>query len=261
MALTAAHCVAAIAAADPIDLFVGERVVDGGEVLPTVDRLRHPGWSFDVLPYDIALVALAEDAPVPPLPPSRRAIGDADIGAAVDLVGFGLATEGGSDAGIKRTGASTIGGFDEMRLAIGPGPPAVCSGDSGGPTLRTIDGETAVIGVHSRSSCDDLSLDERVDVHAASFIDPFIADHPAECTDEPCDGGCRAGTGGTWLLAVLLAGLGVRSSVRRPGAAGPRGRRRPGRCVPTGRPCDTATAPAGEPSPRRRRGRPRSPCG
>jgi uncharacterized protein (TIGR03382 family) len=85
-----------------------------------------------------------------------------------------------------------------------------CAGDSGGPTVRTIDGVPVVAGVHSRSTCRGYSLDERVDVHVDEFVRPFIDEHSGG------DGGCNSsGDTGEGLLLVLAAALGL---LRRRGA-------------------------------------------
>lgn len=201
--LTAAHCVDRYVSDDQTEIaaFFGPNVAADGEVIAAEELLRHPDWRFDALPNDIALVALAANAPVAPLPASSRPITNDDIGTDVTMVGFGLTDLDAADSGIRRSGTSRIGGFDEQRLSLnlGTGGASTCAGDSGGPTL--LDGQ--VIGVHSRSSCSTLSLDERVDVHGA-FIDPFVAAHP-----ELDDGGCNASAGSEawWLAMVGLLGL------------------------------------------------------
>jgi len=212
--LTAAHCAAVVPAGARVDAHFGDRIDDGGETLEVVDLVHHPDWRPDALPDDIAVGALADDGPAPPIARSIHPLGEADLGSLVAVVGFGRATAGGDDQGVKRSGAVAIAGFDDRRLALAPGPPATCNGDSGGPVVRTVNGVLEVIGVHSRSSCDDLSLEERVDAHA-DFIDPFVASHPAGC-DEPCDGGCAAGGGaGSSAVVIVLLGLALRPAQRR----------------------------------------------
>jgi MYXO-CTERM domain-containing protein len=56
----------------------------------------------------------------------------------------------------------------------------ICGGDSGGPSLATLNGREVIVGVHSHSSTrpcgdDNGGLDDRIDLYAASFVDPFIA--------------------------------------------------------------------------------------
>jgi len=54
----------------------------------------------------------------------------------------------------------------------------MCEGDSGGPTLATLNGREVVVGVHSfvehDTSCTGDNYDERVDKYASTFVDPFI---------------------------------------------------------------------------------------
>ena len=110
-------------------------------------------------------------------------------------------------AGVKFKDADLIG--IPYRITIGPGPPTICHGDSGGAVL--LDG--AVIGIHSRSDCDFLNLAERVDAHT-TLIDDFVADHP------PDAGGCSAASARCLspVACCLFAGLLL---TRRRGSARP----------------------------------------
>lgn len=205
--LTAAHCVDRYVSDEitVIDVFFGARIDQPGPVVTAERLLRHPDWRFDDLPNDIGLVALAENAPVDPLPASTIALTTDLVGTDLTLVGFGLTGPDSSDSGVRRAGIAGVTGIDDQRIATNSGPDgaSTCAGDSGGPSL--LDGQ--VIGVHSRSSCSTLSLDERVDVHGG-FIDPFVAEYPMLE-----DSGCNAGGGGSlsWLALLMLTGLGARS--------------------------------------------------
>jgi secreted trypsin-like serine protease len=200
--LTAAHCIDRFVSDEVtvIEVFFGARVDQPGVTIGAESLLRHPDWRFDDLPNDIALVALEDNAPVAPLPASTVALTEDIIGTDVTLVGFGVTETGGDDSGIRRAGDAPITGIDAKRMAINGGPErgSVCAGDSGGPSLLS----GTVVGVHSRSSCNTLSLDERVDAHQG-LIDPFVAAHP------PHDDGCRASRGAhtMWLIVPLLFGL------------------------------------------------------
>ncbi len=208
--VTAAHCVAgAHSKPGPVEVFFGANLDGSGLRLEVTDMLGDPDWAFDGVADDIGVLALAADAPVPPLPMRRRPITDAELGADVTLVGFGLTAYDGGDAGSRRAGTAPLVAYSDKRLAINGGEAAasVCPGDSGGATLLDDGGGLELAGVHSRGSCSTLSLDERVDAHAAGFVDPFVADHPA--------GGCAAGGGASGWLALALAGLAISRSSRR----------------------------------------------
>ncbi|HUH01686.1 MAG TPA: S1 family peptidase [Kofleriaceae bacterium] len=204
--LTAAHCVDRYVSDETtvIAAFFGPRLDQPAPVVTAERVVRHPDWRFDDFPNDIGLVALADNAPVDPLPASTIALTTDFVGTDLTLVGFGLTGPDSGDSGIRRAGIAGVTGIDDQRLALNSGPEgaSTCAGDSGGPSL--LDGR--VVGVHSRSSCSTLSLDERVDVHAA-FIDPFVAEHPALE-----DSGCNAGAGGSpwWLALLILAVPGAR---------------------------------------------------
>jgi hypothetical protein len=207
--MTAAHCLALVDPAAEITVFFGPDTAEPGETILVVDRLRHPDWSFDAQPNDIGLLALDADAPETPIPPSTRALTEDDLGTEVELVGYGKTDELAEDYGLRRTGMTPIANFEPYRITIGPGPPTICHGDSGGAVL--LDG--AVIGIHSRSDCDFLNLAERVDAHM-TFIDDFVADHP------PDAGGCSSAPGPCLspVACCLFAGLLV---TRRRGSSRP----------------------------------------
>jgi secreted trypsin-like serine protease len=204
--LTAAHCVDRYVAdqSTVIAAFFGASIDQPGPAILAERLVRHPDWRVDDLPNDIGLVALAENAPVDPLPASTVELTTEMVGTDLTLVGFGLTGPDSGDSGIRRAGTAGITGIDDQRIALNSGPEgaSTCAGDSGGPSL--LDGR--VVGIHSRSSCSTLSLDERVDVHA-NFIDPFVAEHPAIE-----DSGCNAGGGGSlsWLALLMLAAPGAR---------------------------------------------------
>ncbi len=215
--VTAAHCIAAAyTITGRVEVFFGDDLARGGRRIAATELLGYPGWAFYDNDNDIGLVALERDAPVAPIPMRGRPISDADVGNPVTLVGFGLTNYGSDDAGIRRAGLSRLVGYADKQLAIngGPVPASVCPGDSGGATLYDDGAGLELTGVHSRGACSTLSLDERVDAHVATFIDPFIADHPA--------GGCASGGGASGWMALALAALlltGGRSRNRSPARA------------------------------------------
>lgn len=212
--LTATHCLAQVGSGAAIDVVVGADVASPVARIEVARARRHPDWRFDSLSDDIAVVALADDAPVPALAMSTRALTAADEGTEVVLAGYGLTSiDGGDDSGVRRRGRAPITGVRASQISIngGTGAPSACAGDSGGPSLLDEGGELRVAGVHSRASCSSLTQDERVDVHVADFIDPFIAEHPA------AGGGC-SGSPRTppWPVAALLLLAGGAATGGRP---------------------------------------------
>jgi hypothetical protein len=136
------------------------------------------------------------------------------IGEAYRHVGFGVFDRDTMAAdGQKREGTTTISGTQGDVILSGDDVVAVCFGDSGGPGLLTISGIELVAGIHSYTNgqqCSPPSGDTRVDLHAETFIRPWVQDNdpvcgsdgscaPVGCMNdpdcEPCgaDGNCTSG--------------------------------------------------------------------
>lgn len=194
--ITAAHC--ATADDQPEDLSAGFG-----------DNWDSPQTSIGVVAIERAagtadFAVLAFDQACPASVPYNSEPLDALIGEPVVLVGYGVTSEDGTDAGPKRSGTATlasvdaaeVNGMDPGELATSNAPSGSCYGDSGGPTFITIDGVETVIGATSRGSLDDsgndypcgegLSLSARTDANA-ELIAGFIATY---------DGGGSGGDGG-----------------------------------------------------------------
>lgn len=197
--VTAAHCLPPNLQNVPInaiEIFFGADITGAGTFIGVSDGLAHPAWNENVLPNDIGAVALVEAAPVAPI---RMLTADLDtmspVGQSVRVVGYGITAFEGGGNGTKRTGEMIIDEVDASSIALGPGPSLTCNGDSGGPLLMNVDGAEVFAGIHSRSDCDTVSLNERVDVHTAGFIRDFISAHGggAECNaDGLCAVGCAS---------------------------------------------------------------------
>ena len=131
--------------------------------------------------HDIGLLFLA--SPVTKVTPTP--IADATIkaqiktGAPVTIVGYGQRSrsEYSEDAGLKYEGETYIHDINEHEMQVGGTQnntaqgPSKCYGDSGGPTFLTVNNQTYVVGVTSRSynghaECDVAGVDTRVDAYA-----------------------------------------------------------------------------------------------
>ena len=192
--LTAAHCVTALPAADMLVLF-GTDVASGQGTLVGVDHVvAHP--EFAAPENDVGVVVLAESAPMIPLAPLRpTALGPADAGALVRIVGFGADELGG--IGVKRQGTATITAVRARDFVIGAAPAMSCEGDSGGPVFVTRNAieEVAGITAFGDAQCTLSGTNMRVDVYAASFIAPNLSASPAvrpafDASEEFCAGAC-----------------------------------------------------------------------
>lgn len=208
--LTAAHCVVGSA----VELVsIGEHSAPPATLLPVVDVVAHPDYDEGTLEADVAMVALAEDAPVPPLswPPPTGA--DVTVGDELLVVGFGRsepADASSTGTRLQRPAAVTAIGPGELELEG-----VTCGGDSGGPVLRVGEGVADVVGVTSSGTptCRRLSRAVRVAAYVA-WIDEAIATMHAEST--PGAGCAVAGPGrargaSSFILALALVAVVVRT--------------------------------------------------
>ncbi len=208
--LTAGHC----------DIELGVRVtavvgadVDHGDVFDVVEWARHPDYSGEGNDFDVALARLDRDADPAPLSLSRHALADADVGAALRHVGFGVADEASGDGrGTKRTVTYPITQVTPTLVFSGAAGEQTCDGDSGGPALFVDDdGVERIIAVVSDGpNCHEDGWDARVD-----SAEPFVDDTVARFEDaaQPPPESCSA-SGSPAAALVLLAGV-VRTRRRR----------------------------------------------
>jgi hypothetical protein len=246
--LTAAHCVSID---DPVlvaanvqarQVFFGTEV--GGRAIATVDVVRstyHERYDSSPLDdgVDVALLLLREAPPIAPLPINRASMAGRE-GESLRLVGFGITGGGMNDDGLKREVTTTLDEIAARLLWVYSPTRNTCNGDSGGPVFATVGGTEVVVGVTSfgDEDCEQAGAYVRVDAHASSFIDPWIAANdprpaadplpPIDDDDELVDelgtditGGCSVGARGPGAGAPLLLALLV--ALRRR----PYGRRRP----------------------------------
>lgn len=171
--LTAAHCLHEdFVGALPISelrVFFGADVAGAGTFVEVTEVRLHPDFAGDVpgrQEDDVAIVHLAMEAPVDPMP-----LGEAPKkGADLTVVGFGRTAADVAQTGVKRTGASRISQVTPRLLVMKPEPGGTCLGDSGGPALARIDGVEVVVGLHTRSDCRSGMIEERVDAHLDGFL-------------------------------------------------------------------------------------------
>ena len=219
--LTAAHCVENAPAAST-------RVGFGPTIFGSDTQWRraesshaHPDYgqvaATDPPINDIAVVVLAEDPPegVVPLPvlPASLQLTGADVGMAIEIVGYGD-TQGTGPEYTKLTTAATLdwvcvtpGGCDytdDGEYAVGAQntighdqvPGGACSGDSGGPFFVVRDGVEYVAGANSYGGeeCRAFNFATKVDAFG-DFTGPFISGAPgSRCdADDGCDNGICSG--------------------------------------------------------------------
>lgn len=238
--LTAGHCTVP-------DVVQGASVVFGSSVtaqvssIPIALAVVHPQFDPSTLANDVGVVVLASAASVAPV-----ALGSSapDVGATLNIVGWGLTGPDAGDTGQKRQGTSVVTVVDVTTFGVGSAPSQPCEGDSGGPALATVGGVESVVGVtsHGDVACVMGATYTRVDAYLASFVQPMIAEFspgsaavgatcvfPAQCaggasacvvaSDDPsfsyCSTGCQHGsdcpsgmvcTGGQCLYSVPTPG-------------------------------------------------------
>jgi hypothetical protein len=171
--LTAAHCVRAetpylvVQGVDPTDPDVTYRVLESE---------AHPSYKGDEYDFGVVRFMGADDA-TPRLDRLRLDEDDTTVGDDVVAVGYGLTLPGPTTALMNERHyvAQTVVDATPTSLET-TGFGSACSGDSGGPTLRLVDGVEKVAAVHSKGTGDCVltSLEARVTA-GQDFIDGFLA--------------------------------------------------------------------------------------
>jgi len=165
--LTAGHCVEQ---ADPSSLSFGFGAAEDQleQVVQVVSAVQHPNWDSQQLANDVAVLTLAEDAPVQRVSMNPK-MDSSWVGKTVTLVGFGV-TDGPSQTGFgtKRMVDVTIDQVDATSLhyTTEQGKTA-CNGDSGGPAFVEENGNLLVVGVTSYGDekCQEFGVYTRVDAY------------------------------------------------------------------------------------------------
>jgi V8-like Glu-specific endopeptidase len=154
--LTAAHCVGTT------HVFILE-----GSKYPVVKAVKHPNWDAYYLTNDIAVMLLAS---APPAASSAIAITAPSLGLQITLVGYGVSSEKGTDAGTKRIATNKVSALKATTFGFtgaGGSMGSTCYGDSGGPAFATLNGVEVQVGVTSngQSPCGTYATDTRVDAY------------------------------------------------------------------------------------------------
>lgn len=212
--LTAAHCLdGSIPGVAGIGVYFGAELSDTDPdflFLTSAEQVVvHPLWNPDRLEdgNDVGLVFLREAPPIQPIPIRTAPLTAADVGAPIELVGWGLTGGGAGDSGVKRFAASTLRAVDELLIDVGDASVGTCSGDSGGPAF--LGGEVVGVTSFGDVDCQQLSIDTRVDAFKTFIASdgqqldrpgagPGAGDFGAACDDaDACASGvCLIGDAG-----------------------------------------------------------------
>ncbi|MFT7518907.1 MAG: V8-like Glu-specific endopeptidase [Kiritimatiellia bacterium] len=154
--VTAAHCL------DDSDRYFNEGatgyVVFGGDIWrgDIIDARtfssfeQHARWNGSLdNGYDIGIIALDSTAVISPMPVTVADAGGIRAGEELTFVGFGITGDGRDDSGIKRTTDIPFDRINGQYLMSYSPNTNVCSGDSGGATLRDVSGTLHLAGVNS----------------------------------------------------------------------------------------------------------------
>lgn len=210
--LTAGHCVDESGIQpSQMSVFFGTTVGDGSKSVRVTSATVHPNYYVrnDGAPmFDVAVLQLAEDAPVPPVAWQRKPLDDIS-GRTVTLVGYGVTNASRqSGDGTRRVVDLAVTQMDGTFIYYGDGYKGTCQGDSGGPMFLDVNGTLTIVGVTSwgDQSCVQLGGNTRVDIYS-DFIAP-LAKLPVDLTiNSPPDGATVGGLFDVDVTASSLAGV------------------------------------------------------
>lgn len=181
--LTAAHCLAPgdVGSNNVVQVFMGDSLSSPWPWLfKSVKEFHiHPAYKpgLYTLGSDFAVVITKGALGRPPIPMNRIALKGADVGAPLRFVGFGQ-TDPNDPSSTGQRFQTTLSITSVLTNLIGSSgkSSSTCRGDSGGPGLLLRNGVEYVAGVNSYGSisCTNWNYSGRVDVVAASFVDPYI---------------------------------------------------------------------------------------
>ncbi len=175
--VTAAHCLEHVTYASEIEVFVGADVMGDGTFVVAQAVTVHPDYDRALREHDVALIALAEDAPATPLEIGDASLDDVAPGATLTAVGFGVSAPSASDGGVRRRGAMALGEVRAASFDATPAPALSCRGDSGGPVFAEVGGREVWVGVTTSGdvACRERASHVRVDTIRADFVAPALA--------------------------------------------------------------------------------------
>ena len=201
--LTAAHC---ISAKNDFVYFGPWYLGDAGGSTAAVARsYQHPDYATNQA-VDIGIVVLATPSGVTPSAIATTALGASDVGANLHVVGFGDTANPTEPLFTKMQVDVPISSVTADAIYSGP---AICSGDSGGPAMMSVNQQEVVAGVtsgHSIQSCGGTAGYVRVDLYAQWIQDQIALAEADAGTSDDAGLASDAGDGATPVGAEPDAG-------------------------------------------------------
>ncbi len=184
--LTAAHCVENQSPSQFTFAF-GPDAYQPQDEIQVIAMTTHPQWDSQQLANDIAILTLASDAGVAPIP-LNPSMDSSWIGTDLLLVGYGVSNgPNQTGGGVKRMVDVSVSQLTAttLRYETTNGKSA-CNGDSGGPAFLVQGGALTLVGVTSYGdqNCQQYGVYTRVDAFL-DFIEAEIAADPGQPPTDP----------------------------------------------------------------------------
>ena len=183
--LTAAHCFTESPPGLSFEVFIGDDVAEGGEIVGVLSVDVHPNFDDVTRAHDIAVLRLAKkiEGVVPAALPTSAPPTELLL-ASVEMVGFGATSGSSAPDGLKRVGQGEVLAVGEETVDVSPSPSLTCQGDSGGPLFDVADTSEAGVVIAVTSSGDPACTMTNVFSLVWPSVDDFIAPALAKVVTE-----------------------------------------------------------------------------
>ena len=196
--LTAAHCVdpASVGSGMSFSIFLGSDIngsQGNDQSLYVSAKSTHYDTQFNLNNlqggHDVGIVVTSGAINVTPLAINRSPLSASARGASVRFVGYGVTSASdtnGTTAGTKRQTTTTLSDFDSSFLYFTDGRHETCEGDSGGPALMALGGQSVIAGITSFGdvNCATGGTDTNVASYLA-MIDSYVTADVGSSTPPP----------------------------------------------------------------------------
>jgi MYXO-CTERM domain-containing protein len=198
--LTAAHC--CTAQNPPVVVRQGNSYVSGYTQYNVTGYKAHPGYNGQIDDFCVVKFGGASAA-TPVIPAMSPAQDSLHAGSVVDFVGYGITGFYNNDPNQPKQNSQrlhvsgTLTKVDTYTLQYSQASSGPCEGDSGGPSLSSVNGQEVVSGVTSYGDqlCKQYGVSGRVSAVYDSFIMAYINGQPIAQTCNDCYAGATSGQG------------------------------------------------------------------